>query len=102
MELWASPNSRSRIEKEYFDRNFEPFYRTAQIIITSLEKDARIWHNTSEGLESFGPVFRMEFLEQLVWLQDQLKGLKSENGVMLKDICYMPLAPGLKECVIMR
>ncbi|XP_021950793.1 NPC intracellular cholesterol transporter 1 isoform X2 [Folsomia candida] len=101
VELWASPNSRSRIEKEYFDRNFEPFYRTAQIIITSLEKDARIWHNTSEGLESFGPVFRMEFLEQLVWLQDQLKGLKSENGVMLKDICYMPLAPGLKECVIM-
>ena len=33
VELWASPQSRSRQEKEYFDANFSPFYRTAQVII---------------------------------------------------------------------
>jgi Niemann-Pick C1 protein len=33
VELWASPHSRSRIEREYFDSHFEPFYRTEQVII---------------------------------------------------------------------
>jgi len=36
VELWASPHSRSRIEREYFDKHFEPFYRNEQIIITSV------------------------------------------------------------------
>lgn len=31
VELWAAPNSRSRIEREFFDRNFEPFYRIEQV-----------------------------------------------------------------------
>lgn len=31
VELWASPNSRSRIEKEYYDSHFQPFYRTEQV-----------------------------------------------------------------------
>lgn len=31
VELWASPESRSRIEKDYFDEHFEPFYRTGQV-----------------------------------------------------------------------
>ena len=35
VELWASPHSRSRVEREYFDKHFEPFYRNEQIIITS-------------------------------------------------------------------
>lgn len=33
IELWASPNSRSRIERKFFDETFRPFYRTEQIII---------------------------------------------------------------------
>ena len=33
IELWASPESRSRIEKDFFDKTFRPFYRTEQIII---------------------------------------------------------------------
>lgn len=35
VELWASPNSRSRVERTFFDSHFEPFYRTEQIIMTS-------------------------------------------------------------------
>lgn len=31
VELWAAPNSRSRIEKDFFDKNFEPFYRIEQV-----------------------------------------------------------------------
>lgn len=33
VELWASPTSRTRLDKDYFDSNFSPFYRTTQIII---------------------------------------------------------------------
>lgn len=33
IEIWASPDSRSRIEKDYFDTRFRPFYRTEQIYI---------------------------------------------------------------------
>ena len=33
IELWASPASRSRVEKTFFDETFRPFYRTEQIII---------------------------------------------------------------------
>lgn len=33
VELWAAPHSRSRIEKDFFDDTFGPFYRTAQIFI---------------------------------------------------------------------
>ena len=35
VELWSSPSSRARREKEYFDQHFGPFYRTSQIIITA-------------------------------------------------------------------
>lgn len=33
VELWAAPESRSRLEKNYFDKNFSPFYRTEQVIL---------------------------------------------------------------------
>ena len=36
VELWASPSTRARIEREYFDSHFEPFYRNEQIIISSI------------------------------------------------------------------
>lgn len=39
VELWASPNSRSRQEKDYFDQNFQPFYRTEQVFIKAIGID---------------------------------------------------------------
>ena len=33
VELWAAPTSRSRLEKDYFDESFTPFYRTEQVIL---------------------------------------------------------------------
>lgn len=40
VEIWAGPNSRSRLEKEYFDENFRPFYRTEQIFIKAVGVDS--------------------------------------------------------------
>lgn len=36
IEIWASRDSRSRIEKDYYDTRFQPFYRTEQIFIKSV------------------------------------------------------------------
>ncbi len=33
IELWASPTSEARIEKDYFDSRFGSFYRTNQVFI---------------------------------------------------------------------
>lgn len=31
VKLWAAPSSKSRIEREYFDSKFEPFFRMEQV-----------------------------------------------------------------------
>ena len=33
VKLWSSPHSRARLEKNYYDENFRPFYRTEQILV---------------------------------------------------------------------
>lgn len=44
VQLWASPMSRCRQEKEFFDTNFEPFYRTEQVIIHAVGFDNVSFH----------------------------------------------------------
>jgi Niemann-Pick C1 protein len=80
VELWASPNSRSRIEKEYFDTNFSPFYRTEQIIITAKNLPPILYHpsnNTLDPEEYFGPIFNKEFMYAVLDLQERI----------LNDVC---------------
>ena len=40
IELWAAPGSRSRVEKDFYDQVFRPFYRTEQIIIHAKNLDS--------------------------------------------------------------
>lgn len=90
VELWASPHSRSRVEKEYFDKHFEPFYRNEQIIITSVGLP-NIVHNTSNGPIVFGPVFNDTFLKTVLELQEGIKHIITANNYTLADICFAPL-----------
>ncbi|CAL7940989.1 unnamed protein product [Xylocopa violacea] len=90
VELWAAPESRSRIEREYFDQHFEPFYRNEQIIITSVGLP-NIVHNTSNGPITFGPVFNDTFLKTVYKLQEGIKQIISPNNYTLADICFAPL-----------
>lgn len=71
VDLWASPESRSRLEREYYDEKFEPFYRTEHIIIRAKGLD-QVYHNTSEGVLEYGPVFNQEFLMEMLKLQNQI------------------------------
>lgn len=90
VELWASPNSRSRIEKDYFDSHFEPFYRTEQIIITANNLSS-IHHNTSDGIITFGPVFNADFLKTILHLQEAIKALGNGTGYSFDKVCFAPL-----------
>ncbi|CAG2065379.1 unnamed protein product [Timema podura] len=39
VEIWAAPLSQSRLEKDYFDQHFQPFYRTEQVYIKAVGLD---------------------------------------------------------------
>lgn len=94
VELWASPTSRSRVEREFFDSNFEPFYRIQQMIL-SPKNTNKIFHNTSNGIIEFGPVFNKTFLVAILNMTEDIKALKGNDGsitgVGLENICYAPL-----------
>lgn len=97
VELWAASNSKSRIEKEFFDSKFEPFYRVQQIIL-SPKNLTNFIHNTSDGPIEFGPAFDPKFLKNVFELLTKLKELRSSDEVTgLKDICFAPLASSMTE-----
>ncbi|KAG5683688.1 hypothetical protein PVAND_012954 [Polypedilum vanderplanki] len=87
IELWASSTSQSRIQKDFFDSKFDPFYRVEQVIITA-KGYQDIIHNTSNGVINFGPAFNKEFLLKVLEIQQSIENI--DNGV-LKDICFAPL-----------
>jgi len=105
VELWASANSRARLEKDYYDTTFVPFYRTEQLIVTGINIDP-IWHLTASGNESFGPIFDLEFMRVLLELQNTIahnvSGRDPDTGepVFLSDICFKPLDPLNTNCAI--
>ncbi|XP_037927352.1 NPC intracellular cholesterol transporter 1 isoform X3 [Teleopsis dalmanni] len=94
VKLWASPMSRSRVEREYFDSTFQPFFRLEQIIIRAVDLPD-IVHDTSNGPIRFGPVFDRQFLTDVLNLQEEIKALGADNGTSLADICYAPLVSEL-------
>ena len=108
IELWASPDSRCRLEKDFFDSEFRPFYRTALVI-------ARAHHNPDHGMDFissnssnskgriFSPMFNKKFLRALLQLQKDIEALQAEDTegnigktLSLTDVCFKPLqlAPG--------
>ncbi|CAH1236520.1 unnamed protein product [Diabrotica balteata] len=90
VELWASPSSRSRIEREFFDSHFEPFYRTEQVIIRAVNL-SRVYHNTSDGVLVFGPAFNPNFLKSVLDLQERIQSIGEGTSYSFDKICFAPL-----------
>ncbi|XP_018008621.1 NPC intracellular cholesterol transporter 1 isoform X3 [Hyalella azteca] len=100
VELWAAPTSRSRLEKQYFDEHFEPFYRTEMIIIRPVGLDP-VEQLTPDGVKVWGPVFNKEFLKAVADIQNYIENeILGDNGTSLSDICFKPLAPVNENCTI--
>ena len=51
VELWSSPSSQAREEKNYFDKHFGPFFRTAQIMV---KPDPRKFKNFTADIFTSG------------------------------------------------
>ncbi|XP_016911679.2 NPC intracellular cholesterol transporter 1 homolog 1b-like [Apis cerana] len=90
IEIWAAPTSRARIEKNYFDSHFQPFYRTEQVYIKSVGLD-KVYHDTTTGRLEFGPIFNKEFLLAVYDLQHKILQLGQNEGEGLERICYAPV-----------
>ncbi|XP_076063159.1 Niemann-Pick type C-1a isoform X2 [Oratosquilla oratoria] len=97
VDLWAAPHSQARMEKEYFDENFEPFFRITQIIIRPIGIESMEKDNVT-----YGPVFNRTFLLEVLKLQNiiekELNATVGDEEVFLKDICNKPLAPDYDSC----
>ncbi|CAH1282722.1 unnamed protein product [Diabrotica balteata] len=115
VELWAAPNSESRLEKTFFDTYFGPFYRTNQIFIKTVGLNSFIHETQYDENITMGPAFNAEFLVEVFKLQKQIENITFEstdnkgNTVTkgLKDICYAPMrtiysgTPTTDECTVM-
>ncbi|XP_076000791.1 NPC intracellular cholesterol transporter 1 [Genypterus blacodes] len=105
VELWSSPNSQARQEKNYFDSHFGPFFRTAQLIITTPLNISSTYTPYIPGPDvSFGAVLNKELLHQVLDLQLHIEGLVASydgENVTLEDICLAPLAPYNNNCTIL-
>lgn len=75
INLWVSKNSQQYKQKEYFDDNFGPFYRTEQIFIVN----------------ETGPVLTYDTLKW--WFETEnyiTQELSSDKNVTYDDICFKP------------
>ncbi|RUP21196.1 sterol-sensing domain of SREBP cleavage-activation-domain-containing protein [Jimgerdemannia flammicorona] len=80
VNLWVPPTSEALAQKQFFDENFSPFYRTTQLIITPSTDFAS---NTS--------VITKQNLLNLFALESEIKSLRSfPNNYTLQDLCYHP------------
>lgn len=96
VKLWVSPDSESRLQKEYFDQNFGPFYRPEQIFITALP-DAVTLRNTtavSTAQSDVVPVLSWDRLNYWLKVETDIRSLRSSpNGYQLDDVCFKPAGP---------
>ncbi|XP_066575598.1 NPC intracellular cholesterol transporter 1 isoform X2 [Amia ocellicauda] len=105
VELWSSPSSQAREEKDYFDSHFGPFFRTEQVIITTTLNSSSIYSPYFGGPDvPFGAPLDKDVLHQVLDLQNGIEAIQAiyeHETVMLKDICLAPLAPYNNNCTIL-
>lgn len=86
VRLWVSPTSESRLQKEYFDEHFGPFYRTEQIFLT-----APAAAESNGEATSFDPVLTWSHLQYWSNVEKEIRTLRSHpNGYQLSDVCFKP------------
>ncbi|XP_071233775.1 NPC intracellular cholesterol transporter 1-like [Salvelinus alpinus] len=105
VELWSSPSSQARQEKDYFDSHFGPFFRAEQLIITTTLQSESIYSPYPAGADvPFGAPLDKDVLHQVLDLQTDIENIVASYGdqkVTLKDICLAPLAPFNDNCTIL-
>ncbi|KAG5654479.1 hypothetical protein H0H81_001978 [Sphagnurus paluster] len=94
VRLWVAPSSESKQQKEFFDENFGPFYRTEQIFVTAIPESVEQSTNISLALATGGtPVLSWDRLNYWFKVEQDIRALKSPNGYRLTDVCFKPAGP---------
>ncbi|XP_030058354.1 NPC1-like intracellular cholesterol transporter 1 [Microcaecilia unicolor] len=98
VELWSSPKSQARQEKDFHDANFGPFMRTNQVIITVVNRTSYMYDSLFFGSQNFSGILSDDILLELLELQIRLQNIKvwsdkHQVNITLKDVCYAPLNP---------
>lgn len=76
VELWSPAESTTRLNKNYYDIHFQPFYRTTQIIIRATNSTPIIHKNFGFPDVQYTSIFNKDFLKQVLDLQNSLSALK--------------------------
>ena len=84
VRLWVAPDSESRIQKDFFDEHFGPFYRVEQVFVTSA--------NGSSPSEK-EPVLSWDHLQYWADVEADIRELTSPDGYTLSDVCLKPAGP---------
>ncbi|XP_060107597.1 NPC1-like intracellular cholesterol transporter 1 [Heteronotia binoei] len=108
IELWSSPDSQARKEKDFYDENFGPFFRTNQVILTVKGHPNYTYDSLILGKKNFNGILSMDVLQQLLMLQSKLQNTevwseKHDKNISLQDVCYAPLNPqnpSLSDCCV--
>ena len=107
VELWSPKDSFTRLNKDYYDTHFRPFYRTTQMIVRPTNQTP--WTHSIFGQNDvqYSSTFDQNFLLQVLDLQNKVSALKgtlntgnSTENVTLSDICFKPLTPDNENCTI--
>lgn len=91
VRLWVSPSSESKQQKEFFDENFGPFYRTEQIFVTAATPSWNLSDNHDSYLKE--PVLSWDHLKYWFDVESDIRSLQSPNGYKLSDVCFKPAGP---------
>ncbi|ODV89534.1 hypothetical protein CANCADRAFT_58439 [Tortispora caseinolytica NRRL Y-17796] len=81
VNLWVGPRSSALQEKEYFDRNFGPFYRIEQIFLASENESVMSYENLAWWFE----------------VEQSIVELTASNGDTFDNFCLKPMGDA---CVI--
>lgn len=93
VRLWVSPSSESKQQKEFFDQNFGPFYRTEQIFVTATSTTGEVSMNTSSpafAVATGQPVLSWDRLKYWFKVEADIRALQSPSGHRLSDVCFKP------------
>lgn len=97
VRLWVAPDSESKLQKEYFDEHFGPFYRPQQIFVTALSGPPITIDPpsfTDTGVSSQDPVLSYDHLRYWMDVESDIRALRSSpNGYRLTDVCFKPAGP---------
>ncbi|KAF4619859.1 hypothetical protein D9613_005559 [Agrocybe pediades] len=95
VRLWVAPTSESKLQKEFFDTNFGPFYRTEQIFVTAKHSEVEgtpdsTYHSQAITVGNKPPVLTWDSLKYWFNVEADIRKLESRSGYTLNDVCFKP------------